>query len=144
MGERSDDPNRGRSNARGRRTRAHVERVALELFVRDGFEETTVDAIATAAEVSPRTFFHHFRTKHDVLWGDSFEELNRFGELLWAQKHEDLRDALRAAIVAHADQQPFGEVEILRLRVVRESGLHGEATARWEAAFIGLLASWLA
>ncbi len=144
MVERADRPSRGRSNARGRRTRAHLERVALELFARDGFEATTVEAIAEAAGVSPRTFFHHFPSKHDLLWGDPFEELNRFGEVLLAQDVPDLRQALLAAIVAHADANPYGELDLLRLQAIRQSGLDPDGVGRWEAAFSDLLGSWLA
>lgn len=118
--------------------------MALELFARDGFEATTVEAVADAAGVSPRTFFHHFKTKHDLLWGDPFDELERFGEVLWAQDDPDLREALLAAIVGHADANPYGELDLLRLQVVRQSGLDPDGVGRWEAAFVDLLGSWLA
>lgn len=51
-------------------SRAHLERVALDLFARDGFEATTVDHIAQAAGVARRTFFRYYASKNDVVWGD--------------------------------------------------------------------------
>lgn len=37
------------------------------LFIEHGFEGTTIDAIARAAGISRRTFFHYFESKDDVL-----------------------------------------------------------------------------
>jgi AcrR family transcriptional regulator len=52
------------------RTRAALIAAALELFERQGYEATTIDDIAAAADVSPRTFFRYFATKEEVALGD--------------------------------------------------------------------------
>ncbi|MFZ7088845.1 TetR/AcrR family transcriptional regulator [Curtobacterium sp. RRHDQ10] len=41
---------------------------ALDLYVRSGFEETTVAEIAAAAGLTERTFFRHFADKREVLF----------------------------------------------------------------------------
>lgn len=52
------------------RTRETVRREAFRLFELNGYAQTTVDQIAEAADVSPRTFFRYFPTKESVLFND--------------------------------------------------------------------------
>lgn len=60
-----------------RRTRAAIQRAALELVERQGYARTTVEQIASAAEVSPATFFRYFPTKEAALVFDEYDELLR-------------------------------------------------------------------
>jgi len=55
------------------RTRAAIRGHALRLFQDQGYEQTTVDQIAEAAEVSPSTFFRYFPTKEDVVLQDDYD-----------------------------------------------------------------------
>ncbi len=57
------------------KTRAAIQRHALQLFREQGYEATTVEHIAEAAEVSPSTFFRYFRTKEEVALYDDFDPL---------------------------------------------------------------------
>lgn len=57
------------------RTRARLERAALDLFERQGFEQTTVAQIADAAGVAQMTFFRHFTAKSRVLFDDPYDPL---------------------------------------------------------------------
>jgi AcrR family transcriptional regulator len=55
---------------RERKRRETSERIiekGLKLFVKNGYEATTLDAIAEAAGISRRTFFYYFKSKEDVL-----------------------------------------------------------------------------
>jgi AcrR family transcriptional regulator len=49
-------------------TRARIAEAALELFVTQGYAETTIDQIAEAAGVGRRTVFRHFATKEAMLF----------------------------------------------------------------------------
>jgi AcrR family transcriptional regulator len=53
--------------------RERLERAALELFVGEGFAETTVPQITARAGLTTRTFFRHFADKREVLFADEDE-----------------------------------------------------------------------
>jgi AcrR family transcriptional regulator len=57
------------------KTRAAIRREAMRLFREHGYEETTVEQVAEAAEVSPSTFFRYFPTKEDVVLVDEYDGL---------------------------------------------------------------------
>jgi AcrR family transcriptional regulator len=56
-------------------TRRLLQEHALRLFLANGYEATTVDAIAEAAGVSHMTFFRYFPTKEDVVLADDYDPL---------------------------------------------------------------------
>jgi AcrR family transcriptional regulator len=56
--------------------RERLQAAALELYVRQGFEQTTVEDIARAAGLTERTFFRHFTDKREVLF-DGQETLEK-------------------------------------------------------------------
>jgi AcrR family transcriptional regulator len=49
------------------RTRSTLIDVAVDLCLRQGYDKTTVEQIAAAADVSPRTFSRYFPTKDSVI-----------------------------------------------------------------------------
>lgn len=103
------------------RTRALLLDAALALFVRQGYDATSIDEIAARAGVGRMTFFNHFPHKEDLL-------------LAWvATRRERLRQALLAAA---ARELPARE----RIRAA-----FGEMTALYEGdgASRPLLAQWV-
>jgi len=57
------------------RTRSMIQTEALRLFTEKGYAQTTVEEIADAAAISPRTFFRYFPTKEDVVMWDEYDPL---------------------------------------------------------------------
>jgi AcrR family transcriptional regulator len=64
------------------RTRATITRVALELFARDGFHATTINDIAEAADVAPRTVSTYFPSKEGIVFEEYEAAIDRFAERL--------------------------------------------------------------
>lgn len=56
-----------------RRTRTTIQREAIRLFQEQGYEATTIEQIAAAAEISPSTFFNYFPNKEDVILTDEWD-----------------------------------------------------------------------
>lgn len=57
----------GRRDRKRAETHARIQAAALELFLRQGFEATTLDQIAEAADVSRRSLFHYFASKEEMV-----------------------------------------------------------------------------
>ncbi|MFF9910585.1 TetR family transcriptional regulator [Streptomyces sp. NPDC013457] len=86
------------------RTRNALLRVALELFTTQGYEQTTVDEIADAVEVSQRTFFRYFASKEEVAFAVQQMVEERFVQALVERPAEEgPLDAMRNAVLASWD-----------------------------------------
>jgi AcrR family transcriptional regulator len=110
-------PARGLRERKKAKTRAAIQRHALRLFREQGYEATTVEQIADAAEVSPSTFFRYFLIKEAVALYDDLDPL--FIAAFEAQPAE-LRpvQALRRALHQVFTALPAAEAEQQRERAL--------------------------
>ncbi|MEZ0163457.1 TetR family transcriptional regulator [Kineococcus sp. LSe6-4] len=131
-------------------TQAEIEQVALDLFARKGSERTTVDDIAAAAGISPRTFFRYFATKEDAALG-----ANRAFDADLARRLEDrigsstsltdLEDCLADALAAaSAETGSIERMRRVRCLALEDAGVRGallRLDAEQTAAFYARVAA---
>lgn len=113
------------------RTRQALAETAVPLFAERGFDETPLDALLDAVEVSRRTFFRYFRSKEDV----AFTAVER----LWStyllvlddvEPGGRVADAFRDAMLATLDRMDAGWYAHFSatMRLVEQSpALHGHS-----------------
>ena len=110
------------------RTREALLRTALELFTTRGYEDTTVDDIADAVEVSQRTFFRYFAGKEEAALAlQEMAETHFLRAVRERPAHEPPMEALRQAVLESWDSlsevvESVAPVEVfLRMYQVIES-----------------------
>ena len=95
-------------------TADEIERVAIELFAARGFAEVTVDDIADAAGISPRTFFRYFPTKAHVVRAHQRRLVDRLVRALAARPpDEGPVTALHEALLATSSMRTEDRDRIL-------------------------------
>jgi AcrR family transcriptional regulator len=75
-------PIEGRRERKKRELRERIYQKAQELFLSQGFEATTVEQIAAAADIAPATFFNHFQSKNALLGEMTSEVFAHLQELI--------------------------------------------------------------
>jgi AcrR family transcriptional regulator len=81
--------------------RRSVQREALRLFAEQGYEDTTVEQIADASDISTTTFYRYFPTKEDVVLDDEYDPIAE--QIIGSSDaDEPLVTTVRAAIAAVA------------------------------------------
>ncbi|MGB0101323.1 MAG: TetR family transcriptional regulator [Nocardioides sp.] len=93
----------GRRERHKQDTRRALEEAALRRFAEQGYDETSVEAVAADAGVSTRTFFRYFSTKDEVL------EMGR------GERQAELRAALRELTTSDLTDLAVVEAAMSRL-----------------------------
>ena len=65
----------GLREAKQLKAKQAIQRAAITLFTQKGYAQTTVDQIASSAEISAATFFRYFGSKEAVVMYDSLDPL---------------------------------------------------------------------
>jgi AcrR family transcriptional regulator len=102
------------------RTRAVIQAQALRLFTSQGYEETTAEQIAAAAEISPSTLFRYFATKAEIVQFDMLDPIvfDAYGKQpAGLTPIAALRGALRALLGELPGQMLAEQIERVRLVV---------------------------
>ena len=115
MSKPTEQPRPGLRERKRAKTRAEIQAQALRLFRERGYDATTVEHIAEAAEVSESTFYRYFPTKPDVVLRDEFDPI--IAAALDAQPAElSSLQAVRAAFKSVFTQMSAAEADEQRQR----------------------------
>lgn len=132
----TSDPNAPKEGLRERKHRETLQRITdagIRLFIANGYEATTLDAIAAEAGISRRTFFYYFKSKDDIL----LSLQNGLGDTIAAalrDKPLDQRplDAARNALIRISERYPAEEMKAID-RLMRSSEV---VQARKQASYV--------
>jgi AcrR family transcriptional regulator len=129
------------------KTREALEDAALELFAEQGFDHTTIEEIAEACDVSPRTFFRYFPNKEALLLGDADEKCDLLVDALRRRPSGEppLRSIRESVARLLADLEHDRSRVLLQTRIMAESPtLHATKIERqqsWEDAIFDVLSA---
>jgi AcrR family transcriptional regulator len=129
------------------RTSQALEDAALELFSTKGFDATTIEEIADAAEVSPRTFFRYFATKEEVLFAREASMERDLAVVIAARPPgESSLEKLRAALLVCAADYEQNRERTLRWAKIAlgTPSLNAAGLAHWQVREDAVLAAILA
>lgn len=87
-----------------------VQATAVGMFEVEGFEQTTIEAVANACGVSPSTIYRHFTTKENVVLWDEHDAIidGELGERLGQQPAiQAFRDAALVGLADRDDRELF-------------------------------------
>src|SRR5580704_2477385 len=110
-------------------TRDAIGGAVFRLAAQRGLENVTVEDIAAAANVSPRTFNNYFTSKLEAISALGIDRAVRIGAALCERPPaEPLWEAITAAVLDHYDtvQSPQGEWKDGMRRVLRSPAMRGE------------------
>ncbi|MFE5408670.1 TetR/AcrR family transcriptional regulator [Microbacterium sp. NPDC056569] len=124
----STEQRAGRPRASSRET---IAEAACELFLEQGYEQTSIVDIASRAGVSRSSFFNYFSSKSDVLWAGLDERVTAFEHRLAESAGTDAADQVRAATLAVAES--FAP-DSLALAIVNATAMGLEAEYERDAA----------
>jgi AcrR family transcriptional regulator len=127
------------------KTKASIQREALRLFKKRGYDETTIEDIAEAAEISPSTFFNYFPTKEDVVIYDDYDP-QVAAELTAHVQGESLAQSVKRVIgmlggVFESDREEIYERAKLSVEVPELRARIWEELERARDLFAGILAA---
>jgi mycofactocin system transcriptional regulator len=117
-------------------SRRELELIALRLFAQQGFDETTVDQIASEAGINKRSFFRYFASKGSILWGGFDDEVEALRKELGAvPDHVSIMEAIRRAVVAvnHYRAEDVPELRTRMNLIGSSPGLYAGAAVHYDA-----------
>ncbi|MGR4884282.1 TetR/AcrR family transcriptional regulator [Streptomyces sp. LARHCF249] len=133
----------GGSQGRRGDTRQRIQDVALELFVEQGYEKTSLREIAERLEVTKAALYYHFKTKEDIIVS-VFQDLTRpIDELIaWAREQPPTLETKREVLRRYSESMGAG-ASLFRFMQENQATMReltiGETVKDWMSQLVELL-----
>jgi AcrR family transcriptional regulator len=114
-------------------TQERIAQTGMRMFMEKGFEATTLDAIAEAAGIARRTFFHYFDSKEALLF--AYEDRAEQGvRTALARMPNDMPpfEAMRAALMAMVSEFGTNEARTLNNLLRSTEALRARKQSNYE------------
>lgn len=130
-----------------RQTLQRIANAALRLFLKKGYDATTLDEIAEAADISRRTVFHYFDSKDAILlaWQSGAEDIYRAALAdapLDRTPIEAVRDALLTMVSRYETQEAIAIDRLMRSTEALRARKQADYKRQEEALFAVLSEKW--
>jgi len=145
MAADADGAGLSRRERRKREVRERIMVAAMDRFVAQGFDATTVDQIAEDADVAQKTFFNYFPTKQDLFRQLAEDRIDELQEIL---EEEREAEASTPEKLAHCfvrlselieQRGELGRDLVLEVMRARSLGDTGEDISRLHQSFGAIL-----
>jgi AcrR family transcriptional regulator len=133
--KKNHQPSEGLRQRKQRETRTLLSHATIRFCMQRGWENVTIEDIAAAANVSPRTFRNYFSTKAEAVAAGHLERMLRIADALRVRPaKEDLWTAITSSVAAQFEppeqkSAPTADTKnwLERIRfVLREPAIRGE------------------
>lgn len=121
---------RGRPSAT---SKEEVERVAVQLFLENGYEDTTIIDIASAVGISKTSFFRYYSSKGAILWDPFDSHLERLDQILRARprSEEVMTSVLEGVVTATVDYVDDAGVWLRRFELQGQAERGATESMHW-------------
>jgi AcrR family transcriptional regulator len=133
----------GRRERKKRELRRRIYDEAGRLFLRQGFDATTVEQISEAADVAQATFFNHYPSKDDLIQQMTSEVLGVVGLLIEEQRKRKAGTAERIGDVAARATTLIENTQLLTRDLLRALMRKPEGSGRLLAEVRATLAEFI-
>lgn len=139
VAQMADHPTAGRPSGRGKPGKHDaIVQAATRIFLRDGFTDTSVDAIASEAGVAKQTIYNHFRDKEHLFLSVMRAAQRKLGSELelsslveWLGASDDLGRDLRAFGREWIHRRSRRDIVALRNLIMAERDRHPQLLREW-------------
>lgn len=147
MASENSPPVPGLRERKRRETTKRIRAAGLKLFAEKGYDATTLDDIAAAADISRRTFFYYFKSKEDILLSlreDADEGLGPAMRAVPADRRpiEAAKEALASLCARYRSEELLMADRLMRASETIQAGKQSFYIEREKAMFAALQERW--